>query len=284
MDRLNYSSLNSYYWNKNHTFHIADICDQHIVDSIFKFEQPDIVIHGAALTSTDESFCNASEFVQTNVLGTQNIINACVNYKVEKLIYISSDGVYGDLMDEFALPWNENDAVNPRTPYAATKLAGELLVKAANQTNGLIYNIARLSSSYGPYQTSEKLIPMIIKRAWNGERIPIYGQGQQIRSWTHVHDVSSALLTILNGADPNQIYNVSSNQEMPNLIVAQKICNILEKGHSDIFFNPKTGHDSRRATDNTKIQKLGWKPTFKFKDGIVSTVEWYVDNKNWTLK
>ena len=117
----------------------------------------------------------------------------------------------------------------------------------------------------------------------NGEKIPLYGEGQQIRSWTHVFDINSALLTILNNGEPNQTYNVSSNQEVPGIVVAQKVCNTLNKGHDTIMFNPKPGHDTRRATDSTKLQNLGWKPTYKFKDGIVDTVAWYMNNK-WILK
>lgn len=283
IDRVNSESTNSVYWNKNHIFHVADVCDQHVLDTIFRFEQPDIVIHGAALTSTDRSFQDASAFVKTNVLGTQNVINACVSSKVKRLIYISSDSVYGDLLDESSKPWTEEDSTNPRNPSAASKLAGELLVKAANQTHGLIYNIARLSSGYGPYQGSEKLIPMAIKCAMNGQKIPLYGQGQQIRSWTHVFDINSALATILNNGVPNQTYNVSANQEVPNIVVAQKICSTLNVGYDAILLNPKTGHDFRRATDSTKLQNLGWKPAYKFKDGIVDTVNWYLNNK-WILK
>lgn len=283
LDRVNSIDHNSLYWNKNHTFYIADICDQHILDTIFRFERPDIVIHGAAETSTDRSFSDANTFVKANVLGTSNIIEACVEHKVEKLIYISTDGVYGSLSDEGAKPWTEEDLPNPQNLSASSKLAGELLVKTAHKTHGLIYNIVRTSSIYGPYQRTNKLIPMIIKHITDNERIPLYGEGQQIRSWTHVFDVNSALVSIIENGQPNQTYNVSADQEVPNIVVAQKICNTLNKGHELIFFNPTPGHDFRRATDSTKLQNLGWKPTYKFKNGIVSTVTWYVTN-NWMLK
>lgn len=282
IDRVNSSNTNSMYWNKNHTFHVADVCDQHVIDTLFRFEQPDIVIHGAAETSTDKSLYDASSFVRNNVLGTQNIINACVASKVSRLIYISTDGVYGDLKDPTGL-WDEGSPTNPGNPSAATKLAGELLVKAAHSAHGLIYNIVRLSSSYGPYQSTEKLVPMAIKSALSEEKIPLYGQGDQIRSWTHVFDINQALLTVLNSGDPNEIYNVSSGQEVPNIVVAQKICSLLEKEYDALSFNPKNGHDIRRAMDSTKLQKLGWKPSYKFKDGIADTVAWYMNNK-WILK
>lgn len=283
IDRGNSENPNSMYKNKNHTFHIADICDQHVIDTLFKFEQPDIVIHGAAETTTDNSFWDPNTFVKTNVLGTQAIINACIAAKVERLIYVSSDNVYGDLLDEKSSPWDESAVEKPQNPYAVTKLAGELLVKAASKQHGLIYNIVRLSSGYGPYQSADKFIPMIIQKVLNNESVPVYGQGQQIRSWTHAFDINSALVTILNNGEPNETYNASSGQEVPNIVVVQKICNILNKGHDSIVFNPKMGHDFRRSINSSKLQQLGWKPSYKFKDGIVTTVNWYLDNK-WILK
>lgn len=285
IDRVNSESTNSMYWNKNHIFHVADVTDQHVVDTIFRFEQPDIVIHGAAQTNVDQSFYDPFAFVKTNILGTQNIIDACLKHKVKKMIYVSTDSVYGDLINESNAPWDEESGLNPKSPYAATKASGELLIKAAAETHGLIYNIVRLSDSYGPYQTAEKLIPMTIKCLLSGDPVPVYGQGQQIRSWTHVFDVSSGLLTILKSGAPNETYNLSSNQELPNIVVVQKICSVLGKEITPdtIHFNPKMGHDLRRATNADKLRQLGWKHNYKFKDGIVDTVNWYLNNK-WILK
>ena len=283
IDKVNSHSTNSMYWNKNHTFHIADCCDQHIIDTIFKFEQPDIVIHGAANTGVDRSFWDSNTFVNSNVLGTQTIINACLDHKVKKLIYISTDGVYGELTDEVQAPWTEESPTNPRNPYAATKLAGEPLVKAAHHARGLIYNIVRLSNSYGPYQTTEKLIPLTIKSLLEGATVPIYGQGRQIRSWTHAFDVNQGLITVLSQGVPNEPYNLSANQEMPNIVVVQKICSIMSKDIGTVFYSPKTGHDFRRATNTDKLRQLGWAHGYKFKNGIVDTVNWYLDNK-WILK
>jgi len=283
IDRVNSNSTNSMYWNKNHTFHVADICDQHVVDTIFRFEQPDIVIHGAAQTGVDHSLWEPNAYVTANVLGTQTIINACQDHKVKRLIYISTDGVYGELKNEAEAPWTEESPTSPRNPYAATKLAGELLVKAASQAHGLIYNIVRLSNSYGPYQTTEKLVPLTIKSLLEGATPPIYGKGEQIRSWTHVFDVTQGLITILNSGAPNETYNLSANQELPNIVVVQKICSVLNKDIGNIFYSPKTGHDFRRATNADKLRALGWKHNYKFKNGIAETVKWYLTN-NWTMK
>lgn len=284
-DRVSGKAINSMYWNKNHTFHVADVRDQHVMDTIFQFEQPDIVIHGAAETSVDSSASDPNSFVTSNVLGTQVIINCCVKHNVGKLIYISTDEVYGQLASESDPSWKETAEINPRNPYAATKAAGELLVKAAHQTHGLIYNITRSSNNYGPRQTPDKLIPKVIKCISQGEKIPIYDQGLQVRDWTHVYDSCAALMSVINNGAPNETYNIGANQELPNIEVVQKICNIMGKGHELMSFipDPRSGHDFRYSMDSSKIRELGWKPNFKFKEGIINTVEWYMSNQ-WFLK
>lgn len=286
IDKVSTNALNSMYWNKNHTFHIADIRDQHIIDVIFQFEKPDVVIHGAAETHVDLSLTDPNAFVTSNVLGTQVIVNACVKHKVDKLIYISTDEVYGHLTDESSPSWTEDSAINPRNPYAATKAAGELIVKAAYQSHGLKYNITRSSNNYGPRQMPDKLVPKTIKCIMHDNKIPIYGQGLQIRDWTHVFDNCSAILTILNKGEDNQIYNISANQEFTNIEVVQHICNALSKGHNLIehIIDPRgNGHDFRYSVDSSKIRELGWEPKYKFKDGIISTAEWFQANQ-WFIK
>lgn len=285
IDRVNVNAANSMYYNKSHTFHVADIRDQHIIDTIFQFEKPDIVIHGAAETFVDTSLIDPNSFVTSNVLGTQVLINASVKNNVERFIYISTDEVYGQLTAESDPAWNEAAELDPRNPYSATKAAGELLVKAASMSHGLIYNITRSSNNYGPRQTPEKLIPKAIKCILNDEKIPLYGKGLQIRDWTHVFDNCSALMAVLNKGKDNEIYNISAKQEFPNIEVIQEVCNAMKKGHNLISFieDPRKGHDFRYAVDTAKIKELGWKPNFKFKDGIIDTIGWYMDNK-WFLK
>lgn len=283
IDRVN-GNPNCIYANKNHTFHVADIRDQHIIDTLFQFERPDIVIHGAAESFVDSSLFDPNSFVTSNILGTQVIINACLKQKVEKLIYISTDEVYGQLTSESDQPWTEESPLNPRNPYSATKAAGELLVKAAHQSHGLIYNITRSSNNYGPRQTPEKLIPKAIKCILHEKKIPIYGQGLQIRDWTHVFDNCDAILAILNQGKANETYNISASQELTNIEVIQKICNAMETGHQLIsFVDERPGHDFRYSIDSSKIQSLGWKPQIKFSEGIVQTVDWYKVN-NWMLR
>ncbi len=286
IDRVNFSSVNSMYWNKNHTFYVADIRDQHIIDTIFKLEKPDVVIHGAAETFVDSSLIDPNSFVTTNVLGTQVISNACVKNDVKKLIYISTDEVYGQLKSEEDLSWTEDSVLNPRNPYAATKASGEFIVKAAHESFGLNYNITRCSNNYGPRQNTEKLIPKTIKCILNGQKIPIYGKGLQIRDWTYVYDNCQAIFSILENGVDNEVYNISSNQELTNVEIIQNICNALGKGHDLMSFieDPrKNAHDFRYSVDSSKIRSLGWKPSFKLKDGINQTIDWYINNQ-WYLK
>jgi dTDP-glucose 4,6-dehydratase len=281
IDRMTNTAINSLYTNKDHTFYPADIRDAHVMDVIFKYEQPDIVIHGAALTAVDASIKDPNSFITNNVIGTQNIIDCCIKHKVKKLIYVSTDEVLGHLTSENDTPWTENAPINPRNPYSASKACGELLVKAAHQTHGLIYNITRSSNNYGPRQTPDKLIPRVIKSILDNQKIPVYGQGLQIRDWTYVDDNCSAIMTVLEKGAPNEIYNISANQEFTNIEVVQAICNAMGGGHSLItnIPDPRPGHDFRYALNTTKIRELGWKPLYKFKEGLDITSDWFQRNQ-----
>lgn len=284
VDRVTANALNSMFWNKNHAFYPADIRDEHIMDVIFQREQPDMVIHGAAETFVDTSLKDPNSFVTSNVLGTQVVINCCVKHKVEKLIYVSTDEVYGQLTSELDQPWMEDAPLNPRNPYSASKAAGELLVMSAHATHGLIYNITRSSNNYGPRQLPEKLLPKAIKCIIEGKKIPIYGQGKQIRDWTYVADNCTAIMTILEKGTPNQAYNISAHQEFTNIEVVQSVCNAMGSGHNLIsFVEERLGHDFRYSVNTDKLQSLGWKPSYKFKEGIIETCQWYRDNQ-WFLK
>lgn len=277
-------AINNVYTNKNHKFYIGDITDPHFVNVIFEIENPDVVIHGAAESHVDKSIESVSPFINSNVLGTQIIIDACLKWDVKKLVYISTDEVYGQLENENEPSWTESAPVNPRNPYAASKAAGELLIRAAHETHGLIYNITRSCNNYGPRQTADKFIPKIIKSILNEEKMPIYGQGMQVRDWMHVLDNCDAILKILSDGKPNEIYNISANQEFSNVEVFQKICNVFGRGYNLLdFCDDRKGHDFRYSIDSNKLKKLEWKPFYKFKDGICTVINWYINNQ-WFLK
>lgn len=271
IDRVNSNTINSMYWNKNHIFHVADIRDQHIIDIIFQFEKPDIVIHGA------------SEFIDsasTNVVGTQNIINACLKHKVQRLIYLSVDGVYK--ASESLI--EETDAIDPKTPYTATKAAGELLIKAIHPKSELKYNIIRGSNTYGPRQFSDQLIPAAIRSILKS--IPMQLESMLVQDWTHVFDYCSAILTILEKGNDNEIYNVSAHQEFSNIEIIQKICVALNKPEALEYFTNVQDEFSINCNiklNTDKIKTIGWKPFYKLKDGIIGTTEWYTNNQ-WFLK
>lgn len=277
-------TLHNVYANRGHIFYMADITDSNIMDNIMNVERPDVVIHGAAESFVDASIVNPDKFINSNVLGTQVIVNKCIKYDVKKLIYISTDEVYGQLTNEVELPWTELSPTCPRNAYAATKLAGELLVKAASEVHGLKYNITRSCNNYGPRQSTRNFIPKILSNINNNIPIPIYGKGAQIREWIHVEDNCSAILKVLECGIDNSIYNISSSAEISNLELVYKICEISKKGHDLIsFVSDRPGHDFRYSVDASKIKQLGWNPKYKFKQGLEHTCNWYDRNK-WFLE
>lgn len=278
---------NNIYVNGGHKFYVADITDRHVMDVIFQVERPDIVVHAAAESFVDSAIADPGAFVHTNVLGTQVVIDACLKWKVSKLIYISTDEVYGHLEDENATAWTETAALNPRNPYSATKLSGEFLVRAASQTHGLVYNVTRSSNNFGPRQHCRNFIPKIIKSVLLQEKMPIYGQGLQMREWIHVDDNCTGVMTVLNAGEDNQTYNISSGYDFRNIEVFHHICNIMEEKYKlpahklAEFVTDRPGHDFRYSINSTKLRDLGWKPTWKFKKGLEATVDWYMNNQWW---
>lgn len=280
LDKVSLSSLmNNIYIHKSHQFYLADITDEHIIDRIFEYEKPNIVVHMAASTHVDASLLNPNEFIKNNVLGTQILVNAAVKWGVGKFILSSTDEVFGQLTSENDGSWTEESPTNPRNYYSSSKMASELIVNAANNAFGLNYNITRSCNNYGPRQTSDKFIPKIIKSILEDKEIPVYGKGLQIRDWIHTFDNCSALLKIIESGNNNEIYNISANQEFSNIEVVQIICNIMNKGWDLInFVEDRKGHDFRYSINADKIRSLGWEPNFKFKTGITNCIEWYLNN------
>jgi len=277
------SSLNNIYVNKGlSNNYIADVSDEHIIDRIFTFEKPDIVIHAAAETNSD---CSHT-LIKSNILGTQVIVNACIKYQVEKLLYISTADVYGYLGvdgDSFT----EDSVVNPKTIYSASKASAELLVKAANNVSGLQYNIVRSSKNYGNRQGADKLIPKTIKSIMNNEPIQVYGQGQQIRDWIHVFDNCAGIIKVLDAGEKNETYNISSDQEYTNIETVKIICNAMKSGHNLITFvdgHVLSAHDFRQSVNSSKLKNLGWRPQIVFKRDLYDLcISWYENNK-WFLR
>lgn len=264
-----------------HKFYTADLCDEHIIDNIFKIEQPDIILHLAASSFVCDSINYALPFIQNNILATQILIDAAVKYKIEKFIYISTDEVYGQLNKE-EKSWTENSLIFPRNPYSSSKACGEMLLQAANQTHGLQYNITRCCNNYGPRQPSiRNLIPKIISCIIYNKPIPIHGNGENIREWIYVEDHCSAIMYVLQHAPANEIFNIGSGVEFTNLEIVDKISKIIDHKSLIRFIEDRPGHDFRYSVNTTKINNLGWKPSYSFSEGITKCIKWYTDNKLW---
>jgi len=275
------SVMNNIYSNKNHQFYIGDVSNHHFLNIIFELEKPDIVIHGAAETSDSVSLKNTDKFINSNILATQVMLDMCIKHNVEKIVFTSTDKVYGPITEGSS---KEEAPINPYNLYSASKAAAELLLSAASKSYGIKYNIVRSSNNYGPRQIGSKFIPLVIKNISNNSSTKIYQGGQQSREWLHVQDNCSAILDIINKGQDNEIYNISSNHEFSTIEVFNEIANILGKGHNLIEFdNNAEYHAMRYSSDSRKIRNLGWKPSFKFKDGLRHTISWYINN-SWYLK
>ena len=266
----------------NYSFVKGDIRDKNIVDGLVK--QCDYVINFAAETHVDRSIEGPEIFIKSNVLGTQILLNAAKEHGVEKYIQISTDEVYGTLGKDGY--FTENTPLQPNSPYSASKASGDLITRAYGQTYGLPINITRCSNNYGPYQFPEKLIPLMISNALEDKKLPVYGDGKNIRDWLHVHDHCQAIDLVMHEGDLGEVYNIGGNNEKQNIEIVKLILDTLNKDESLIeFVTDRLGHDRRYAIDSTKIKNdLVWSPKYTFDVGIKETIQWYLDNQDWTAQ
>ncbi|MBA3066845.1 dTDP-glucose 4,6-dehydratase [bacterium] len=264
-----------------YSFYKTDICDEREIDSVFKKEKPDAVVHFAAESHVDRSIDNAGPFMTTNIIGTQVLLDAAKKHKVKKFCHVSTDEVYGDIIKG---KFTETSPFSPNSPYAVSKAAADMLVSAYHRTYGLPVVIMRASNNYGPWQFPEKLIPVIIKNALENKSVPVYAKGLNVREWLYVADCAKAVAVILEQGEDGQAYNTGSGMEKKNIDVVKGILAQLGKSAKLIkFVKDRPGHDIRYALDISKIRKkLLWKPVADFKEGLKKTVEWYVQNTKWT--
>lgn len=299
IDKLTYaanlSSLKEFENNPNYFFEKFDICDAPGINSLFKKYQPDGIMHLAAESHVDRSIDSSSEFIQTNINGTHNLLEESRKYWTQsnnnnfRFHHISTDEVYGSL-GETGL-FREDTPYSPNSPYSASKAASDHLVRAWHHTYGLPVVLTNCSNNYGPRQFPEKLIPLIILNALNGKPLPVYGKGDNIRDWLYVDDHVEALFTVLTKGQLGETYNIGGNCEKKNIDVIKEICNILnslepkENGsYTDqiTFVEDRPGHDQRYAIDATKIKsELGWSPRESFESGLLKTIKWYLNNEWW---
>lgn len=270
--------------DKRFTFYKTSICDRKAVYEIFETEKPDVVVNFAAESHVDRSIENPEVFLQTNILGTQVMMDACRKYGNVRYHQVSTDEVYGDLpLDKPDLFFTEDTPIHTSSPYSASKASADLLVQAYNRTFGLPITISRCSNNYGPYHFPEKLIPLMITRALADQPLPVYGEGLNVRDWLYVEDHCRAIDLIIHKGTVGEVYNVGGHNEMRNIDIVKLICDALGKPYSLItYVTDRKGHDMRYAIDPTKIHNdLGWLPETKFVDGLKLTIDWYLNNKSW---
>ena len=264
-----------------YTFHRGDICDREFVDELLKSEPVDAVVNFAAESHVDRSILDSGPFVQTNIVGTQVLLDACRSANVKRFVQISTDEVYGSLGPKGA--FTEETPLAPNSPYSASKTAADLLVRSYCRTFGFPAVITRCSNNYGPYQFPEKVIPLFVTNLLEGQTVPLYGDGMNIRDWIHVYDHCDALMAVLERGEPGRVYNIGGDHELTNLELTHRIIAELGKDESVIErVKDRLGHDRRYAIDGTRIrEELGWSPRIDFASGLTETVQWYRQNESW---
>lgn len=280
----NLSTLEPVMENPNFRFIKLDICDREGVYRLFEEEKPDVVVNFAAESHVDRSIDNPEIFLQTNIIGTSVLMDACRKYGIERYHQVSTDEVYGDLpLDRPDLFFHEDTPIHTSSPYSTSKASADLLVMAYHRTYGLPVTISRCSNNYGPYQFPEKLIPLMIANALADKPLPVYGEGLNVRDWLYVEDHCKAIDLIIRKGAVGEVYNVGGHNEMKNIDIVKLICQYLGKSESLItHVTDRKGHDMRYAIDPSKIHReLGWLPETKFQDGIQMTIQWYLDHKDW---
>jgi len=268
----------------NFKFVKGDIADRTAVYHLFSLEKPEVVINFAAESHVDRSLLNPELFLQTNIIGTNILLDACRKYGIKRYHQVSTDEVYGDLpLDRPDLFFTEETTLHTSSPYSASKASADLLVLAYFRSFGVPVTISRCSNNYGPYHFPEKLIPLIIINALNNKPLPIYGTGENVRDWLYVEDHCSAIDLIVRSGRVGEVYNIGGHTEKTNLQVVQAILKELGKGEESIcYVADRLGHDRRYAIDPTKIKnELGWEPKTGFDEGIKKTIIWYITHKPW---
>ena len=288
LDKLPYagnlSTLQPIMDRENFRFVKLDICDREGVYKLFEEEHPDMVVNFAAESHVDRSIENPEVFLQTNIIGTATLMDACRKYGIQRYHQVSTDEVYGDLpLDRPDLFFTEETPIHTSSPYSSSKAGADLLVQSYYRTYGLPVTISRCSNNYGPYHFPEKLIPLMIANALADKPLPVYGEGLNVRDWLYVADHCKAIDLIIHKGRVGEVYNVGGHNEKRNIDIVKLICKELGKPESLIaYVTDRKGHDMRYAIDPTKIHdELGWLPETKFEDGIKKTIRWYLENREW---
>ena len=288
LDKLTYagnlSTLKAVTEGPNYRFVRLDICDREGVYRLFEEEKPDVVVNFAAESHVDRSIEDPGIFLQTNIIGTGILMDACRKYGIQRFHQVSTDEVYGDLpLDRPGLFFTEETPLHTSSPYSSSKAGADLLVMAYHRTYQLPVTISRCSNNYGPYQFPEKLIPLMIANCLNDKPLPVYGQGLNVRDWLYVEDHCKAIDLVVRKGRVGEVYNIGGHNEMRNIDIVKLICGELGKSEQLItYVTDRKGHDMRYAIDPAKIHReLGWLPETKFADGIRKTIRWYLEHRDW---
>lgn len=265
--------------NPNYKFVHGNICDKKLVFELIS--QVDAVVNFAAESHVDRSITGPEIFIETNVKGTLNLLQACKEIGIKKYLQVSTDEVYGSLGAQGY--FYETTPLAPNSPYSASKASADMLVRAYFETYGLPVLTTRCSNNYGPYQYPEKLIPFFISQLLKGEKVPVYGDGLNVRDWLYVYDHCAAIDVVLHKGKIGEVYNIGGHNEKTNLEITKIILEAMGKDETSIkYVQDRLGHDKRYAIDNKKIQtELGWEPSLTFEEGIKLTIDWYLKNQNW---
>jgi dTDP-glucose 4,6-dehydratase len=285
LDKLTYAgnleNLQSIQGHPRYHFIKGDICDRAIVESAIRKHEVDAIVNFAAESHVDRSIVGPAVFIETNVAGTGVLLEVARECGIKRFVQISTDEVYGSLGAEGK--FTETSPIQPNSPYAASKASADLLAFAYYHTHGLPVVVTRCSNNYGPFQFPEKLIPLMIARAFDGKPVPVYGDGLNVRDWLHVNDHCSAIDLVLRKGAAGEVYNVGGSNEQKNIDVVKLVLKKLGKPESLIsFVKDRLGHDRRYAIDASRItRELGWRPKISFEQGLAETVDWYLGNESW---
>ncbi len=285
LDKLTYAgnleNLKSSEHHPNYVFRRGDITNAELVHNLFREYQFDYVVHFAAESHVDRSILGSRVFFETNVIGTNVLLEAARKFGIERFLQVSTDEVYGSLGAEGK--FSEMTPLSPNSPYSSSKAGADMMALSFYHTYGLPVLVTRCSNNYGPYQFPEKLIPLMIINALNGKKLPVYGDGMNVRDWIYVTDHNKAIHLVLEHGRLGEVYNIGASTEKPNIEIVKLILSELGKGEEMIeYVKDRPGHDRRYAIDSNKIEsELGWKPEHSFADAMKMTIAWYLDNREW---
>ncbi|MEV4381642.1 dTDP-glucose 4,6-dehydratase [Streptosporangium sp. NPDC049644] len=277
LDRLTYAADLANLEGVPHDLVQGDICDAELLGRVVPGH--DVVINFAAESHVDRSIEGAGEFVRTNVLGTQTLMQACLDAGTPRVVQVSTDEVYGSIETG---SWDEDAPLRPRSPYAAAKAGGDMIARAYAITHGLPVSITRCGNNYGPHQFPEKVIPLFVTNLLEGRKVPLYGDGGNIRDWIHVDDHCRGIRLVAEQGEPGEVYHIAGTAELTNLELTQRLLDALEADWTMVErVTDRKGHDRRYSLDDTKLRALGYRPLTAFEDGLAETVRWYADNPSW---